>query len=208
MISLQERTSQPAMTAVPAFLHALLRQVEPYPAAVQNARWDILAFNRSYDALFGLESVPVRNRNAALLYFTDPSLRDLRPDWEDGAALIVGRLRAAMARHGGEAAWTALLARLREASPEFARLWDQDGTVDFGSVPERFVHPVAGRLRLARFHLWAEPREDGLVAVGYTPADVATAAKLPRLQALSTASTSAADISSARGRRQLAGHAG
>ncbi len=85
---------------MPAFLHALLRQVEPYPAAVQNARWDILAFNRSYDALFGLESVPVRNRNAALLYFTDPGLRDLRPDWEDGAALIVGRLRAAMTRHG------------------------------------------------------------------------------------------------------------
>ena len=70
------------------------------------------------------------------------------------------------------------------------------------------MHPVAGRLRLARFHLWAEPQEDGLVAVGYTPADVATAAKLPGLQALSTASTSAADISSARARRQLAGHAG
>ena len=51
--------------AVPAFLHALLRQVEPYPAAVQNARWDILAFNRSYDALFGLESVPVRNRTSS-----------------------------------------------------------------------------------------------------------------------------------------------
>lgn len=213
MISLQERTSQPGMIAVPAFLHALLRQVEPYPAAVQNARWDILAFNRSYDALFGLESVSARNRNAALLYFTDPALRDLRPDWEDGAALLVGRLRAAMARHGSEPAWTALLARLHEASPEFARLWDQDGAPDGGSVPERFEHPVAGRLRLARFHLWAEPREDGLVAVGYTPADVATAAKLFRLQALSTASTSTAststaDISSARARRQLAGHAG
>ena len=208
MISLQERTSQPEITTVPAFLSALLRQVEPYPAAVQNARWDILAFNRSYDALFGLESVPVRNRNAALLYFTDPGLRDLRADWEDGAALIVGRLRAAMTRHGSEAAWTALLARLQDASAEFARLWEQDSTADCGSVPERFVHPVAGPLRLARFHLWAEPREDGLVAVGYTPADVATAAKLPGLQALSTASTPAADISSARDRRQLAGHAG
>ncbi len=208
MISLQERTSQPGMIAVPAFLHALLRQVEPYPAAVQNARWDILAFNRGYDALFGLESVPVRNRNAALLYFTDPGQRDLRPDWEDGAAPVVGRLRAAMARHGSEAAWTALLTRLRDASPEFARLWDQDGTADCGSVPERFEHPVTGRLRLARFHLWAEPREDGLVAVGYTPADVATAAKLPRLQALSTAGTSTGDISSARARHELAGHAG
>jgi hypothetical protein len=41
--------------------------------------------------------------------------------------------------------------------------------------------------QLARFRLWAEPGDEGLVAVGYTPADVATAAKLPRLQALSTA---------------------
>ena len=54
-------------------------------------------------------------------------------------------------------------------------------------MPELFLHPVAGRLQLARFQLWAEPREDGLVAIGYTPADVATAAKLTRLQALSTA---------------------
>ena len=43
-----------------------------------------------------------------------------------------------------------------------------------------------GRLSLIRFHLWAEPREDGLLAVGYTPADAATAVKLRRLPALST----------------------
>ena len=62
---------------VPEFLHVLLRQVEPFPAAALSARWDILDFNRSYDALFSLESVPARNRNAMLLYFTDPALREL-----------------------------------------------------------------------------------------------------------------------------------
>ena len=208
MISLQERTSQPGMTAVPAFLHALIRQVEPYPAAVQNARWT------SWPSTAGTTrsragSGPGPEPERGPVYFTDPGLRDLRPEWEDNAPLLVSRLRAAMTRHGTEASWTALLARLREASPEFARLWEQESSIaDCGSVPERFVHPVAGRLRLARLHLWAEPQEAGLVAVGYTPADVATAAKLPRLQALSTASTSTADISGARGRRQLAGHAG
>ncbi len=181
---------QPGDAGVPAFLHALLRQVEPFPAAVHNARWDILAFNRGYDALFSLESVPARNRNAVLLYFTDPGLRRLWPDWADGAPRVVRQFRAAMARHGGEPAWTVLLDRLRQASPDFSRLWErggEDGAGGPGNVPERFVHPVAGTLRLARFRLWAEPGNEGLVAVGYTPADVTTAAKLPRLQALSTA---------------------
>ena len=181
MISLEERTSQPGMTAVPAFLHALLRQVEPYPAAAQKARRDILAFNRSYDALFGLESVPVRNRNAALLYFTD---RVCGPaaGLEDGAALIVGRFRAAMTRHGARPPGPPV-AGLREARRNFPAVGTGQQHRRLRQRAGAFVHPVAGRLRLARFHLWAEPREDGLVAVGYTPADVATAAKLPRLAA-------------------------
>jgi hypothetical protein len=45
---------------------------------------------------------------------------------------------------------------------------------------------VVGVLSLVRFQLWAEPREDGLVAVGYTPADAATEAKLLELPALAT----------------------
>jgi len=171
---------------VPVFLHALLRQVEPFPAAVLSPRWDILAFNRSYDALFGLESVPARNRNTMLLYFAAAGQRELWPDWAADAPRVAGQIRAAIARHGTDPEWATLLERLRRASPDFDRMWQQAGTGRYDHAPERFRHPVAGVLRLARFHLWAEPREDGLVAVGYTPADAATAVKLPRLQALST----------------------
>ena len=171
---------------VPVFLHALLRQVEPFPAAVLSPRWDILAFNRSYDALFDLESVPARNRNTMLLYFAAAGQRELWPDWAADAPRVVGQIRAAMARHDTDPEWATLLERLRRVSPDFDRMWQQAGTGSYDHAPERFRHPVAGVLRLARFHLWAEPREDGLVAVGYTPADAATAVKLPRLQALST----------------------
>lgn len=172
--------------AVPAFLDALLRQVEPFPAAVLGARWDILAVNRSYDALFGLESVPARNRNAMLLYFAAGRTRELWPDWADDAPRVAGQVRAAMDRHGNDPEWTALRQRLRRVCPDFDRMGPQAGLDGHGHAPERFRHPVAGALRLARFPLWAEPRDDGLVAVGYTPADAATAAKLPSLQALST----------------------
>ena len=177
------RDSEPG---VPAFLHALLRQVEPFPAAVLSARWDILAFNRSYDALFSLESVPARNRNAIFLYFAATRQRDLWPDWADDAPRVASQVRAAMARHETDPEWATLLERLRRVSPDFDRMWQQASPSGYGNPPERFRHPVAGALRLARFQLWAEPREDGLVAVGYTPADAATAAKLRRLPALST----------------------
>ena len=171
---------------VSPYLRSLLRQVEPFPAAVQDGRWQILAFNRGYDALFNLESVPERSRNAILLYFTDPQLRRQIPEWQVDAPRVVGQFRAAMARHATDPAWTALLERLRRGSPEFDQLWCEGDYWFPGNATQRFVHPVVGSLRLTPYHLWSEPRPDGLVAVGYTPADAATAAKLPRLQALST----------------------
>jgi hypothetical protein len=121
-----------------------------------------------------------------LLYFADAGQRELRPDWAADAPPVVSQIRAAMARHGTDPEWATLLERLRRVSPDFDRMWRQAGTGSYDHAPERFRHPVTGVLRLARFHLWAEPREDGLVAAGYTPADAATAVKLPRLQALST----------------------
>ena len=67
---------------VPPYLRSLLRQVEPFPAAIRDGRWQLLAFNRSYDALFGLELVPPASRNALLIFFTDPRIRRQLPEWE------------------------------------------------------------------------------------------------------------------------------
>lgn len=172
--------------SVPPYLRSLLGQVEPFPAAIRDGRWQILAFNRGYDALFGLELVPPPSRNALLLYFTDPRMRRQLPGWEVDAPRLVSRFRAAMARHPNDPAWTLLLERLRRGSPEFGRLWQQGDQLLPGNAPQRFLHPVVGPLRLTPYHLWAQPRPDGLVATGFTPADAATAAKLPRLAALST----------------------
>ena len=86
-----------------------------------------------------------------------------------------------MARHPGDPAWTLLLDQLRCGSPEFERLWQDGGAFLPGNAPQRFLHPAVGPLRLAPYHLWSEPRPDGLVATGYTPADAATAAKLRTL---------------------------
>jgi MmyB-like transcription regulator ligand binding domain len=164
--------------SVPPYLRTLLRQVEPFPAAVQDGRWQILAFNRGYDALFGLTSVPKASRNALLLYFTDLQLRRQLPEWQVEAPRVVGQFRAAMSRHPDDPAWIDLLGRLRQGSAEFERLWHEPEPFYPGNAPQRFLHPVVGSLRLTPYQLWSEPRPDGLVAVGYTPADATTAAKL------------------------------
>jgi PAS domain-containing protein len=170
--------------SVPPYLRSLARQVEPFPAAVLDGRGQILACNRGYEALFGLGSVPEPDRNAILLYFTDARLRRQLPEWHVDAPRVVSQFRAAMARHTNDPAWVALLTRLRRGSAEFDRLWCQPEVFYPGSAPQRFLHPVVGVLRLASYQLWSEPRPDGLVVTGYSPADGATAAKLPHLQAL------------------------
>lgn len=169
---------------VPPYLRSLVRQVEPFPAAVLDGRGQILACNRGYDALFGLASVPEPDRNAILLYFTDPRLRRQLPEWHVDAPRVVSQFRAAMARHTDDPVWVAQLTRLRRGSAEFDRLWCHPDLSYPGSAPQRFLHPVVGALRLASYQLWSEPRPDGLAVTGYSPADGATAAKLTHLQAL------------------------
>jgi hypothetical protein len=108
---------------VPSYLRSLLRQVEPFPAAVRDGRGQILACNHSYDGLFGLASMTASARNAFLLH-----------PW---------------------------------------------------NVPQRFQHQVVGSLWLSPYQLWTDPHPDGLAAIGFTPVDPATAAKLPTLRRLS-----------------------
>jgi hypothetical protein len=154
---------------------------------VQNARWDVLAFNRAFDGLLGMGKLPRAERNALILYFTDPDRPRQWLEWEENAPRLVSQFRTVMARHVSDQAWQQLLNRLRQASPLFDRLWQQHEVGVYGNVPKHFRHPVVGELSLIRFHLWAEPREDGLLAVGYTPADTATEVKLRRLLPLATA---------------------
>jgi len=178
---------EPRETAdIPPFLPALLRKLDPYPAAVQNARWDVLAFNRGFDGLLGMGKVPRSERNALMLYFTDPDRPRRWLEWEEHAPRLVSMFRTVMARHVSDPDWQQLLDRLRQASPLFDQLWQQHEVGVYGNIPKHFEHPEVGELSLIRFHLWAEPREDGLLAVGYTPADAATEVKLGRLLPLAT----------------------
>jgi transcriptional regulator with XRE-family HTH domain len=166
--------------AVPATVHTLLAKLDPFPAVVMNARTDILAYNRGYDLLMDIESVPRDERNAILQAFTNPNWRNRLVDWEDRAAQQVGQLRAAMAEHVGEPAWKSLIKRLRRESPEFEACWQQHEVRPPRNLTKRFRHPASGILTFDYTYLWLG-RRSALRMTSYTPADEETETRLRSL---------------------------
>src|SRR5258708_7569745 len=111
---------------LPPTAQLLLDQLEPFPACIRNARYDLLAFNQAYENLLGpLKDVPFEERNSLWRMFTNPRCRTSMLDWEEGTRRMVAEYRAAMADHMAEPAWKCLVSRLVKASPEFAELWDR-----------------------------------------------------------------------------------
>ena len=164
-------------------IQMMLDRLDPFPAAVQNARYHILAFNDAYNDLIGdLSAMPFEDRNSMWLCFTHPMWRTAIVDWADAAGRMVANLRAVMAEHVAEPSWKTLIARLTEASPEFARMWERHEVRSPENRTKHILNPKVGLLRLDYTNLWFGPRL-GTRLVTYTPADPETQARLEKLAA-------------------------
>lgn len=163
--------------AVPPTIHAILDKLEPYPAAVHNARTDILAYNSAYDWLLDVDSLPFEERNTMLQCFTNPKWQARVSDWSDGLSRSVAQFRASMAEHVAEPSWKSLVKRLRKESPAFEALWSQHEVQPVRNRTKRFTHPEAGLLSFEYTHLWFGPQSEIRVST-YIPSDEATAEKL------------------------------
>jgi transcriptional regulator with XRE-family HTH domain len=160
-------------------VHAMMRQLEPFPAVVKNARCDILAYNRAYNWLMGnIDAIPFEDRNTLLQCLTNPQWRKVLPDYETNLPRMVAGFRAAMAEHVAEPAWKNLVKRLRQESPVFERLWNQHDVSSARIMTKRFLHPDVGLLRFDFTYLFFGRHSETSMAT-YTPADEETAAKLP-----------------------------
>lgn len=165
-------------TVSPA-IGAMLDKLEPYPAVVQNARGDLLAYNRSYDWLMGgLDRRPATERNCMWLAFTCPEWRSRVTDLDEYLARLVAQFRVSMADNVDEPGWKDLVRRLRAVSPEFERLWTRHDVTMTQAVVKTFTVPGHGSLRFDFSYLWLGPRSHVRMAT-LIPADEHTAAALP-----------------------------
>ncbi|MEW2284587.1 helix-turn-helix transcriptional regulator [Streptomyces sp. NPDC047841] len=167
-------------------LREMLTGLEPVPACIQNSRYDILAYNRTYARLLGdLDAVPPEDRNCMLLVHTNKEWQAAVVHLEKTQRLMAARLRAALAGHLGEPAWKVLLKRLDE-SPAFRENWRRYEVVDTRSKSKEFLNPHVGLLSLEHTDLWLAP-EVGARMVTYTPRNEETRKRLEKLYEIACA---------------------
>ena len=176
--------------AVTPQMRAVLDKLNPYPACVQGAKYDLLAYNSTLRWLFGdLDAVPKERRNCVSLVFTEPAWRQGIINWEASAARMVANLRVAMAEHVGDAPWRNLVSRLRSASPEFAELWDRHAIAQVEDSGIRGFHsPIVGDLHFQMSNTWLAPRSGHRLQV-FVPAEAETERRLARLLSLAPQSS-------------------
>jgi len=171
---------EPCPTVTPA-LRAMLERLEPFPACVQNVRYDVLAYNRTFSRLLcDMDSLPREDRNCLWLAFTNDQWRAAMGDLEDSIRVMVAKFRAGMAEHLAEPAWKALLARLKTL-PEFRALWDRFEVVGASSKTTHIDNPHVGHLKVMPTSLWLGPQPGGRL-LSYVPEDDESRARLEQLR--------------------------
>ncbi|MCO6009804.1 helix-turn-helix transcriptional regulator [Actinoallomurus purpureus] len=169
----------------PSLLYLLDRLTET-PAHITNDLGDLLARNTMAEALLGcICSVREQDRNIVWRWFTDPTVRRIYPpdERERQGRAHVADLRASVARRGNDAASTRLVARLREASDEFAALWELHEVAVQRTSRVRVDHPAIGPLELECETLLS-PAEDQRLTIFTPPPGTATIDHLSLLRVL------------------------
>jgi transcriptional regulator with XRE-family HTH domain len=127
----------------------LVARLDPYPAYVTGQRWDVLSANRAARELWtDWPAVPEPDRNMLIWTFNAPQAREVFIEWDSEAQALLGRFRAAAARHLGDPGFTELIDRLHATSPEVRAWWNRHHIAPLGGGTKRLRHPQLGEMDL------------------------------------------------------------
>lgn len=141
-----------AMTShVPPSVQRLVDRLADLPVAVYDPAWTVITWNPAWAALMGDPST-TRGRDRNLLWrtFTGARSRVRLSDDEadDFEANAVADLRRAVGRYPDDPTLHELVHDLREASPRFARRWEERTVITRESNTKTIVHPDVGAITL------------------------------------------------------------
>ncbi|MET0453592.1 MAG: helix-turn-helix transcriptional regulator [Mycobacterium sp.] len=174
----KQPADRPEAEPAPAHIQRLLDELGDRPAYALAADWAIAGWNAAYGALYpNVATADAEHRNLLWLVFTDPAVRELLDDWDVTSRRFLAEFRGQVATRLGDPRIASLVARLRDASPEFRSGWDGHPIGGFESRERIFHHPTVGRLRLEHHQLRPSDRPE-LELVVYTPLDDETRARL------------------------------
>jgi transcriptional regulator with XRE-family HTH domain len=163
-------------------IRAVLDKLDPYPACVQTARFDILAYNHAYRHLsIDLETFPEADRNCLVLAFLYPEWSDKFADFDAVSIRMVGRLRSAMASNLDNPAWTTMVDRLMDGSERFRDLWSRLDVQRSETYEKVVDNPLVGRLALNFSSFWIS---QSIRMSTLSPVDTLTGSRLEQLALL------------------------
>jgi transcriptional regulator with XRE-family HTH domain len=187
-------------------LQRVLDALDPSPALIRTAIWDVVAWNRAATVMLGdYNSLPPHQRNVLRIIFLDPRARAAQYDWESVARFVLGAFRVDTARAGAAAEVQPLVDELCRLSPEFAAMWRDNDVRGHHEGVKHVRHPVLGRLAF-EYSVFAVDGRPDLCMVVYNPATPADADKISTLlksQGRETASKSSARKAGSGRRPQL-----
>src|ERR1700722_10559964 len=162
-------------------LQRVLDALEPSPALIRTAIWDVVAWNRAASVmLIDYGSLPPRERNVLRFMFLDPRARAAQYDWESVARFVVGAFRVDAARAGAAALVEPLVDELCRLSPEFKAMWRDNDVRGHGEVVKHIRHPTLGPIAF-EYSAFAVGGRPDLSMVVYNPAVSAEAEKIRSL---------------------------
>jgi transcriptional regulator with XRE-family HTH domain len=162
-------------------LQRVLDALDPSPALIRTATWDVVAWNRASTVMLtDYGSLPPEQRNVLRFIFLDPRVRAAQYDWEGVARMVVSAFRVDAARAGAAAEVEPLVDELCRLSPEFKALWRDNDVRSHGDGIKHIRHPVAGALGFEYSAFAVDGRPD-LNMVVYNPATPADAEKIRSL---------------------------
>lgn len=153
---------------------ALIERLPQTAAMVMSATFEVLAWNDLAAALLeDFARLAPKDRNLARRAFLGPG----RPETtlygiSDATAFrhhVVTDLRATLARYPADPAVTGLVDELRDASPDFAWLWERHDVQATPMLTKTFRHPVVGEITVDCDPLWLADCDQRLVLYSAAP---------------------------------------
>lgn len=175
------RARYDATAGVTPRLQRVLDALDPCPAIVKTATWDVVAWNEAATVVLSDYDDPeFEDRNILRRLFCDPRARARQMNWESVARFVVAAFRADTIRAGASENVKALVDELCSRSPEFAAAWLANDVVVHGEGAKQLRHPDVGLLSLEYSSFLVDGRPD-LALVIYNPATAADEAKVQDL---------------------------
>jgi transcriptional regulator with XRE-family HTH domain len=152
----------------------LLERLPQTAAFVISAAFEVLAWNDLAAALMeDFAELTPQDRNLARRAFLGSARADTTlygiSDAAEFQRHVVMELRSTLARYPSDPAVTNLVDELRDASPEFARLWERHDVQAAPMLTKTFRHPVVGEITVNCDTLTLTDRDQHLVLYSAPP---------------------------------------